>query len=290
MKEELIDILACPICHRDLEFHGSKANDRLQEGYLTCIQCSQSFQICDQIPDFRITARLELTEKKVLELLDIEWLKERTTYPQALPVEIKEAYELERKHICSKVKGYSPILDIATGVGSLLRRMADTLSGSQLVGTNIDENMLKRAQQVLREQNLYQRTSLLLCDAKRLPLHSSLVPCVVSYGGLSNIPNAVEALLEAKRVLSPGGVIVFSTAFLNEESRSLECAKRLGVADLVSKKLLRKLLDEAGLKLVSTEDIYSGIWPGYSKDLLPFKGDRFSETLIVATRKEKVKT
>jgi len=293
LRKEFIRILVCPICYDDLDFRGNEANCRLQEGHLKSASCSRTFQVRDQIPDLRIgdLSKELLTEKRVLELLDLNeetlksWVEERKTYPENKPIEVQEADELMEKGICSQVERFPFILDIASGRGSLLKKIARAHSNIRLLGTDIDENMLREAQKILRRENLYQQTSLLLCDVRRLPFRLNSIPCVVSLAGFSNVQNAAKALAEARRVLSPGGRVIFSTLFLNEGSRSFEYTRRLGLADIICKERLRKSLDKAKLKLLSLEEIYSGIYPGYSEDLLPFRGDWFSENLVIATTK-----
>lgn len=174
-------------------------------------------------------------------------------------------------------------LDIASGMGRLLKKIAGTHSNIRLLGTDINENMLRRAQETLQNENLYQQVSLHLCDVRRLPFKSSSTPCIVSFAGFNNVQNAAEALSEARRVLSSGGLLLFTALLLEEGSRSLEYARRLALADVASGDHLKESLRKAELKLLALEEIFSGIYPGYNKDLLPFRGDWFSENLIIAT-------
>lgn len=287
----MINILACPFCQGNLVFDGVEAEGRLRKGLLECISCSQTFQVRDEIPDLRAGdwSKNLLTEKKILELLDLNedalrsLVEERGTYPESQPAEVQEADVQILETMCSKIAGFPFVLDIASGRGILLRNVAKGIPDIHLVGTDIDENMLRTAQEELQNANLYEQTSLLLCDVGQLPFKSDSIPSIVSLAGFSNIQNAAEALSEVNRVLSPRGILIFSSLFLQEGSRSFEYTKRLGLADVATEDLLKKSFENAGLKLLSLKEVYSGIHPGYSLDLLPFRGDWFSENLIIAT-------
>jgi ubiquinone/menaquinone biosynthesis C-methylase UbiE/uncharacterized protein YbaR (Trm112 family) len=291
LRKDLLGILACPICYCNLDFLGTETNGRLQEGYIKCSSCSQTFRVHDQIPDFRIGdwSKETLNGKGILELLSLDedklksWIEERKTYPETESIEMQDASVRIMKGICSVVKNFPMALDIASGRGRLLKAMAASNPNIQLLGTDIDENMLKGAQKALREEAPSKNASLLLCNVKRLPIRSGSFPCIISFAGFSNMQNPIQALSEVRRVLSSNGRLIFSTLFINEGSRSFEYMRRLRLADMASEDRLRKYLEEANLELLSLEEIYSGIHPGYSNDLLPLRNDWFAEMLVMAT-------
>ena len=52
MKKDLMDILACPLCKRDLEFNVEEENEReVVSGSLYCPQCNLRYPIVDTIPN-----------------------------------------------------------------------------------------------------------------------------------------------------------------------------------------------------------------------------------------------
>ncbi len=52
MKKELIEILACPLCKRNLGLEITEETDgEILTGYLTCAPCQQRYPISDGIPN-----------------------------------------------------------------------------------------------------------------------------------------------------------------------------------------------------------------------------------------------
>ncbi len=52
MKEELVDILACPLCRGALSLRVDKREgDEIVEGSLHCADCGETFPIEDTIPN-----------------------------------------------------------------------------------------------------------------------------------------------------------------------------------------------------------------------------------------------
>ena len=52
MKEELMDILACPLCRGTLSLTSDKREgDEIVEGSLRCAECGERFPIEDTIPN-----------------------------------------------------------------------------------------------------------------------------------------------------------------------------------------------------------------------------------------------
>ena len=52
MKRELMDILACPICKRNLELNVEEEDEReIVSGFLYCPHCNVRYPIVDTIPN-----------------------------------------------------------------------------------------------------------------------------------------------------------------------------------------------------------------------------------------------
>jgi len=52
MKRELMDILACPVCKRELELSVEKENEQeVITGSLYCQKCNEHYPIVDTIPN-----------------------------------------------------------------------------------------------------------------------------------------------------------------------------------------------------------------------------------------------
>ena len=117
------------------------------------------------------------------------------------------------------------ILDIGCGTGYDLRRLAQRYPRARVLGLDIAETMTRRAR---RRAGLLRRLtgrSLCVCgDAERLPVATASVDMVVSNLALQWCdPRLVFA--EARRVLRPGGLIMFTT-FGPDTLRELRAAWR----------------------------------------------------------------
>ena len=117
------------------------------------------------------------------------------------------------------------ILDIGCGTGYDLRRLSQRYPRARVLGLDIAETMTQRARRRLGRWRRFTGRSLFACgDAERLPLATASVDMVVSNLALQWChPPAVFA--EARRVLRPGGLFMFST-FGPDTLRELRAAWR----------------------------------------------------------------
>ncbi|MFP4175522.1 MAG: methytransferase partner Trm112 [Halobacteriales archaeon] len=52
MKEDLMEILCCPVCKGELELDATREEDgEIVEGTLYCDECDETYEIDDGIPD-----------------------------------------------------------------------------------------------------------------------------------------------------------------------------------------------------------------------------------------------
>jgi uncharacterized protein YbaR (Trm112 family) len=65
MKEDLLEVLCCPVCKGDLVLRATKrSKDEILEGTLTCKKCSEAYPIEDSIPNLLpADERTELKQK-----------------------------------------------------------------------------------------------------------------------------------------------------------------------------------------------------------------------------------
>lgn len=100
------------------------------------------------------------------------------------------------------------VLEIACGTGVVTRRLRERLDPSvRLVATDLSAAMVEFARQALGAGNgLHWREA----DAMRLPFADGEFAAVVCGFGLMFAPDKLAALREARRVLMPGGMLLFS--------------------------------------------------------------------------------
>ena len=101
----------------------------------------------------------------------------------------------------------SRILEVAAGTGVVTRALASALPESvSIVATDLNQAMLDQAAAVGTERPVEWRQA----DAARLPFPEETFDAVVCQFGAMFFPDRPLAFSEARRVLRPGGVFIFS--------------------------------------------------------------------------------
>lgn len=99
------------------------------------------------------------------------------------------------------------VLEIAAGTGVVTRRLAATLPKDvAIVATDLNQPMLDTACAVGTQRPVEWRQA----DAMQLPFDDGAFDAVVCQFGVMFFPDKAKAFSEARRMLSPGGVFLFS--------------------------------------------------------------------------------
>lgn len=103
--------------------------------------------------------------------------------------------------------GPGSVLEIAAGTGAVTRRLAATLPGDvRIVATDLNQPMLDEAMAVGTARPCEWRQA----DALQLPFEDRSFDAVACQFGWMFFPDRSRAVAEARRVLRPGGVLIFS--------------------------------------------------------------------------------
>jgi len=285
MKTSLLQILACPVCGKPLEFEGKSLDDRIVEGLLHCSN-SHLYQVKDEIPmlkDPKLSSKEFVWKVEFPNLQRYEEIQKQ--YESYLSEEQREADKALINELAKNVSKESLVLDVASGMGRLLLVLSQQL-GKQAneLGMDVDETPLRGAKLKLEKQKIYDNVSLCVMDGKHLAIKPQKLPCVTSYFGLDNIPNTEKAFQELSKALMPNGHLAFAALWLKENSKSLALAERHSYGAIATEERLIHTLEETGLKLDSVKVFYSGKWPHNPMDLLPLEGDWFAHALVLAHR------
>ena len=97
------------------------------------------------------------------------------------------------------------ILEVGVGTGISLPNYS---SASRVVGLDISEPMLRKAQKKIRAQGLDHVAGLAVMDAAKLAFPDGVFDVVVGQYLITAVPDAEATLDEFARVLKPGGEIV----------------------------------------------------------------------------------
>lgn len=295
MRLELLPILACPVCHGDLEFQGESTEERLVNGALSCRTCGQSYPVADELA---ILKNVEQSAGEWQWNVNVsqpdDFAGVLRAYEEALPEAVRKArVTLIEDLLDAAGDAGGPVLDVATGMGTLFRPLAAQLADQHAVhpaerclACDVDESVLRGTQLRLRREGHASSASFCVCDAKHLALRDGVMGAVVSFGGFANVPEGFAALSEAARVLQPGGLLAFSTLLLRQGSASLELAAQLGYATLMTAAGVLAALAETGLQVFDQKEFVSGSWPTCPYDLLPVEGDWFAHSAYWARKPE----
>jgi SAM-dependent methyltransferase len=100
------------------------------------------------------------------------------------------------------------VLELAAGTGVVTRELAARLDpGVELVATDLNEAMLA----VAKAQGTARDVSWRQADAMALPFEDASFDAVVCQFGAMFFPDKAHAFAEARRVLRPGGTLLFNT-------------------------------------------------------------------------------
>jgi ubiquinone/menaquinone biosynthesis C-methylase UbiE len=103
-------------------------------------------------------------------------------------------------------KPNAKLLVLGCGAGRTLRPLRDL--GFQITAIDISEKMIELARQKFSAYNMKIKQA----DARNLPFNNdSFAYAFFPFHGLDSVADRYQALNEAKRVLEPGGILIFSS-------------------------------------------------------------------------------
>jgi ubiquinone/menaquinone biosynthesis C-methylase UbiE len=99
------------------------------------------------------------------------------------------------------------LVDVGCGTGSLLRLLRQRHPGGRCVGVDVSAEMLSVARAQTDDAGIEYQTA----DANALPIGGESADVVVFLNTLHHLPEPEAALVEALRILKPGGTIWVGT-------------------------------------------------------------------------------
>ena len=122
---------------------------------------------------------------------------------------LQEGVELPLMIRALSVPKYQRILETGTGRGVALPILAEQCNPSELIGLDIDDELLAHAQSRTEEQGV--GATLVHADIREMPFPDESFDIVVDFGTCYHITSPEVALREIVRVLSPGGLFIHET-------------------------------------------------------------------------------
>jgi len=149
------------------------------------------------------------------------------------------------------------VLEVACGSGGPALHLART-TGCRVTGIDTNEHGIATARQLARGAAGGERATFQVADANsRLPFEDGTFDGIVCIDAVNHLPDRGQVLREWRRVLRPGGRIVFTDpVVLRGPVTSEEVARRssIGTFVYVAPGVNEELIAAAGLKLVQSED------------------------------------
>ncbi|MCH2100811.1 MAG: class I SAM-dependent methyltransferase [Planctomycetes bacterium] len=108
------------------------------------------------------------------------------------------------RRLGAKLRG-KQVLEIGCGQGEGQRILRHDFGARCVVGCDLDGRQLRRAR---RRRFADEQLQWIQADAEALPFASEGFDAVVSFNALHHVPNWDAALMEARRVLRPGGQLL----------------------------------------------------------------------------------
>jgi ubiquinone/menaquinone biosynthesis C-methylase UbiE len=183
------------------------------------------------------------------------------------------------------------ILDLGCGTGWATRRMARLATAGEVIGLDVADEMLRRAEQA---SSAFRNVRYVWGSAEKIPEADNAFNKVLSVESFYYYANQGKALDELRRVMSPGAKLFILINLYKDNHYSLRWQSELKVpVQALSEAEYKLLLEKHGLKNIEalrvpdrspTPETYSGKWFKDAEELRDFK--RIGALLLVATKQD----
>jgi arsenite methyltransferase len=181
------------------------------------------------------------------------------------------------------------ILDLGCGTGWASRRMARLATAGEIVGLDVADEMLRRAD---RSSSAFRNVRYAWGSAESIPEADSTFNKVLSVESFYYYADQGKALDELRRVMMPGAKLFILINLYKDNHYSLRWVSELKVpVQALSEAEYKKLLEKHGFKNVEarripdrspTPETYSGKWFKDAEELRDFK--KIGALLLIAEK------
>jgi len=148
------------------------------------------------------------------------------------------------------------VLEVACGEGASVSFLAKQC-GCQVAGFDLSFKMISLAKERAVREGVSKQIDFLLADAEKLPFPDAVFDLVMSECVFSLLPDKESASREAKRVLKPGGRLVFTDIILRQEETAASPVDSFVLPCVAGAKPVdsyARILEEIGFRDTYTED------------------------------------
>lgn len=152
------------------------------------------------------------------------------------------------------------VLDIGTGTAQIPMLLAEACPGCAITAVDLSSPMLSLARRNIERAGLGGRITLRMANSASLPFADNQFDAVISNSLIHHLPEPIESLREAVRVLQPDGQLFIRDLFRPACSKTLEqiVATYAGSESATQQQLLRQSL-HAALKLEEVEKLLASL-------------------------------
>ena len=207
MKRTTVDLLACPVCHGQLEFKGGDGTAILK-GTLTCSRCRKDYPIVDGIPHFIQLEALTGFNRRFARMYDLfSWAYRAFSRIAFAYIGMDE--ETGRREITDRLEPHDGrVLEVSVGPGVNLPYLMNRADVGEVFGLDISLGQLKRCQSYVARQGW--SVDLFLGNGEQLPFRDEAFDGVFHVGGINFFNNKKSAIDEMIRVAKPDARILIA--------------------------------------------------------------------------------
>jgi ubiquinone/menaquinone biosynthesis C-methylase UbiE len=187
------------------------------------------------------------------------------------------------------IKAEDRILDLGCGTGWASRRMARIATAGEVVGVDVADEMLRRAEQ---SSSAFRNVRYAWGSAENIPEADNTLNKVLSVESFYYYADQGKALEELRRVMAPGAKLFILINLYKDNHYSLRWVTELKVpVQALSEAEYKALLEKHGFKNVEarripdrspTPETYSGKWFKNAEELRDFK--KIGALLLIAEK------
>ena len=175
-------------------------------------------------------------------------------YGQTSWVTTAESHEIPK---LLQLSSSSSVLEIGCGSGGYAVHLAKHV-GCQVVGLDINAEGVRNAKALAENDKLGARVKFEQCDAsQRLPVEDNAFDAIYSNDVLCHVPRRSQVLSDLRRVIKPGGRLLFSDALIIGGLLSHEeiaTRSSIGMYFFSPPGENERLIKQSGLRLVEARD------------------------------------
>jgi len=237
LDNRLLEMLVCPVCHRELD---------IEDGKLRCknVGCRATYRIEEDIP-------ILLPPQQLTGALKLTWEKWEKSYSQAsLDIDLENDICLQdsnrfiRRYADSRKNG----IYFEAGCGLAKNALLLARDGFTVVGLDICLSALKKAKEIFQREN---RKGFFVCgDMNCMPFKDNLFSIIYAGGSIEHFSDTLSSVRELRRILLKDGLLLatvplvsLSTLTYGQFTGNIPDVPLLHwVAEFVHIKLLKKRL------------------------------------------------